>query len=106
MHMVVLVLAKIMRDNGAKLSTAMEVTKTKLMFREVAKHCNTSAKKLPGIRGQDESLPEIAITIQVSKASTLKTIADKKYAVVVMVVEQPKTRSEQKFSLTRGGMGT
>ena len=99
-------LAKIQSDSGAKLGTAMKVTKTKPMVHEVAKHCNTSAKKLPGIRGQDESLPEIAITIQVSKASTLKTIADKKYAVVVMVVEQPKTRSEQKFSLTRGGMGT
>jgi hypothetical protein len=99
--MVVLVLAKIQSDNGAELGTAMEVTKTKLMFSEVAKHCsNTSAKKFPEIRRQAESLPEIAPSTQVSKASTLKTIADSKYAV--RVVEQPKTKSEQKLSLTKG----
>ena len=56
----------------------MEVTKTKLMFHEVAKHCsNTSAKKLPEMRRQDENLPETAGTIQVSTTSTLKTIADR-----------------------------
>ena len=50
---VVLVLAEIKCDNGGKLSSAMEVNKTNLMFSEVAKHCsNTSAKKLPEMRRQ------------------------------------------------------
>ena len=43
--MVVLMLAKIQSDNGAKLSPAMKVTKTKLMFHEVVKYCNTSVMK-------------------------------------------------------------
>jgi hypothetical protein len=50
------------------------------------------SRKLISMRRQDKSLSGIAITVQISTASILKTTAYEKHALVVMVVEQAKTK--------------
>jgi hypothetical protein len=102
--MVVLVLARIKIDNRAKLSTAMEVMKTKY----TEPKAEELSKKMTITRRQDENLSSIDARIaQTSTASAqLKITADRKHAMVVIVVEQPKSSSEQKLSLTKGGRGT